>query len=156
MASSARKAVVKIQSHWLARDITSWRVRVPCQGGSGRFFFKEYGGSEKALKAARTFQRKALKLLADDREYAAKHGELPQRETLYITNKSGHVGVHRVMSPTLNGRPLIAWVASWPGPNGKTFHRSFSTANCKTEDEAKRKAIQKRQEMVAHVLLPTN
>jgi len=156
MASPAHKSVVKIQSHWLARDLTSWRVRVPCQGGSGRFYFKEYGGSEKALKAARAFQRKALKLLAGDREYAAKHGETPHRETLPITNKSGILGVYRVVVPLLGGNPIISWCASWTGPNGKRFVKCYSTVSCKTEAEAKRKAIQKRKEMVAHILLPTN
>ena len=154
MANAARK-VVKIQSDWLCRDLNSWRVRVPCVGGSGRFLFKEYGGSEAALKAARKFQKKALKLIIEDREYWSKHGELPYRETLYITNKSGYVGVHRVLSPNQSGQPLITWTASWPGKHGKTFHKGYSTAQF-PESECKKKAIKKRKEMMAHVLLPTN
>jgi len=155
MAHSAKKTVVKIQSDWLCRDLASWRVRIPCQGGSGRFSFKEYGGSEKALNAARKFQRKALKLLEEDRDYKAKHGELPYRETVYITNKSGVRGVFRKVSPTRNGQPLITWTASWQGMNGKTFHQGYSTAQ-HPESECKKKAIKKRQEMMAHILLPTN
>lgn len=153
--ASAAKNIIRIQSDWLCRDLSSWRVRVPCVGGSGRFTFKEYGGSEKALKAARRFQKKALKLLECDREYYSQHGEMPYRETLYITNKSGHTGVHRVVSPTRNGQPLITWTASWQGRNGKTFHQGYSTAQF-PESECKKKAIKKRKEMMAHVLLSTN
>ena len=160
MANAARKSVsknvVKIQGDWLCRDISSWRVRVPCVGGSGRFLFSEYGGSEKALKAAKAFQRKALKLLKEDREYAAKHGEVPYRETVYITNKSGVRGVCRIVAPTQSGTPLISWVAQWPGRNGRTHSATFSTHQYKTEAEAKAAAIKKRKEMIAHVLLPTN
>lgn len=155
MTNAARKNVIRIQGDWLCRDIDSWRVRVPCQGGSGRFYFKEYGGSEKALKAAKQFQRKALKLLKEDRAYTAKHGEKPHRETLYITNKSGICGVCRVISPTQNGKPCITWQATWSGQNGKRFAAYFSTAQY-TEAEAKAKAIKKRKEMTAHILLPTN
>lgn len=155
MSLAARKAVVKIQSHWLCRDISSWRVRVPCPGGSGRFLFSEYGGSEKALHAAKSFQKKALKLLADDRVYTAKHGEKPQREAVYITNKTGIRGVCRVVAPTMNGAPLISWVAHWPGPRNKQMTKSYTTANF-TEAECRKKAIRKRKEMIAHILLPTN
>ncbi len=155
MANIARKGVVKIQSDWLCRDLDSWRVRVPCQGGSGRFYFKEHGGSEKALKVARRFQKKALKLLSEDREYISKHGEKPYRETVYITNKSGIRGVFRKVTPTQGGNPLITWTARWQGAHGKTFTYTYSTAQ-HPESECKKKAIKKRQEMMAHVLLPTN
>jgi hypothetical protein len=155
MAKAARKTVIKIQSDWLCRDLDSWRVRVPCQGGSGRFTFKEYGGSEKALKVARKFQKKALRSLEEDREYMSKHGEKPHRETVYITNKSGIRGVFRIVIPTQGGNPLIIWTARWQGINGKAFTSSYSTAQF-PESECKKKAIKKRKEMVAHVLLPTN
>lgn len=154
MANAARN-VVKIQSDWLCRDLDSWRVRVPCQGGSGRFYFKEYGGSEKALKAAKTFQNKALRQLKKDREYMSQHGEMPYRETVYITNKSGVRGVFRIVAPTQGGQPLITWIASWQGPNGRTFTQGYSTAQF-TESQCKQKAIKKRKEMMAHILLPTN
>jgi hypothetical protein len=154
MGSTARKAVIKIQSDWLCRDLSSWRVRVPCVGGSGRFTFKEYGGSEKALKAARKFQKHAIKLLYDDREYYSKHGEMPYREALPITNTSGHLGVYRIVHPTQSGNPLIVWYATWTH-NKKPFKQGYSTANY-TESECKKRAIKKRKEMMAHVLLPTN
>lgn len=154
MASTARN-VVKIQSDWLCRDLDSWRVRVPCQGGSGRFYFKEYGGSEKALKAAKIFQNKALRQLRLDRKYMSEHGEMPYRETVYITNKSGIRGVFRTVHPTQGGNPLVVWTARWQGVNGKAFTESYSTAQF-PESECKKKAIKKRKEMMAHVLLSTN
>jgi len=154
MALAAR-TIVKIQSDWLCRDLSSWRVRVPCVGGSGRFLFKEYGGSEPALAAARRFQKKAIKLLISDRKYHSEHGELPYREALPITNTSGYLGVYRTLVPTKSGNPYIQWCASWAGPNGKKFTQCYSNAN-HVESECKKKAIKKRKEMVAHVLLPTN
>lgn len=155
MAATARKIVIKIQSDWLCRDIASWRVRVPCVGGSGRFTFKEYGGVDKAYRAAKKFQKQAIKLLEDDRDYYSKHGEKPYREALPITNTSGHLGVYRIITPTQSGTPLITWFASW-NHNSKPFSKGFSTAQYTTEAECKKRAVKKRKEMMAHIILPTN
>lgn len=152
--STRPKNIIKIESDWLCRDINSWRVRVPCVGGSGRFLFKEYGGVSKALIAARRFQKQAIKLLKSDREYCSKHGEMPHREALCITNKSGFNGVHRVITPTKGGHPLIVWAATWV-LNGRRFQKGFSTAQYTTEAECKKLAIKCRKEMSAHILLPT-
>jgi len=155
MSSAARKTVIKIQSDWLCRDLLSWRVRVPCVGGSGRFLFKEHGGSENALVAAKKFQKKAIKLLESDRKYYAQHGELPYREALPITNTSGYLGVYRILTPTKTGHPYIQWCATWRGHNGRKMSQCYTTVNF-VESECKKKAIKKRQEMMAHVLLSTN
>jgi hypothetical protein len=127
---------------------------VPCVGASGRFLFKEYGGVSKALIAARKFQKQSIKLLKSDREYCAKHGEMPYRETLAITNKSGVSGVYRIIAPTQGGTPLVTWFASW-SLDGRVFKKSFSTAQYSTEAECKKLAIKCRKEMSAHILLST-
>jgi len=85
----------------------------------------------------------------------SRHGEMPFRETVYITNRSGVTGVHRQVCPTKGGQPLIVWIASWQGRHSRTFHKSYSTAQF-PESQCKQKAIKKRKEMMAHILLPTN
>lgn len=144
MAASAkaiRRTTGSIGGDWLARDIDGWRVGVPCQGGSGRFRFADYGGSvQKALAAARKFQTKALALYKSDKAYAIKNGERPQRETVYITNRSGVRGVYRMVHPRMGTTPTIEWVGT-VHKNGRLVKQGFSTANF-PEDVCKRKAIE--------------
>ena len=148
MAQSARRTNGRIGGDWLARDIDSWRVRVPCQGGSGRFRFADYGGStQKALEAARKFQAKALNLYKKDKAYKAEHGEMPHRDVLPITNRSGILGVCRIVLPRADATPTILWLA-YASVNGRRVQKGFSTAQYKTEDVCKRKAVEWRNQQM--------
>jgi len=148
MATPALK-ISGINSEWLARDNNRYIVRVPTPGGSGNFDFRDYGGSSvKALKAAKTFQKRMLKQLQFDKEYFRETGEVVEREHLHVNNRSGIRGVFRVVSPNGFQNPRISWVASWVDKTGKGHQKNFSTANpgIKNEQDAKQKAIAYRLE----------
>lgn len=140
-----KRKVEKITGEWLCRDLEGWRVRVPCQGGHGYFSFSEYGGSHKALKAARSFQEKALTQYEKDKAYYIKHGEKPARETVNIRNRSGHTGICRSVYPNLEGRENVAFIATWM-VRGKQFSKWFSTHEYGDEKTALKKAIECRAE----------
>lgn len=148
MAKSKTVTSISTRGEWLDRDLKGWRVRVPCQGGHGYFSFEEYGGSVKALNAARAFHAKMERQYRKDLEYKKEHGELPKRQTVNIRNRTGIPGVSREVYPSLNGSATIVWTAYW-NRNGKQFCQHFSTASYehKNEAECKRKAIEKRKEM---------
>ncbi len=140
--------ITGINSEWLARDLNRYIVRIPTPGGSGNFNFKEYGGSEHALKAAKKFQKRMLKQLQFDREFHNETGDYIAREHLHVNNKSGVTGVCRIIVPNGYQNPTIVWIAQWPNSNGKTSQKYFSTANpkIKNEQDAKQKAIAYRKE----------
>lgn len=141
----------RISGNWLARDWDSWVVDVPCPGGggSGRFSFKEYGGIERALRAARAFQAEAIALLEKDREYMKKHGEKPpRRHALNRRNRTGITGVHREVHPNANSTPRIAWTATWMDDRNIQRSETFTTAQHPDESVCKRLAIAKREEML--------
>lgn len=140
MAKAERASVRRISGDWLARDGAAWRVRVPCPGGSGLFTFKEHGGSQGALEAAQRFQVKAVRLLEADRAYFKKHGEKLHREVLPINNKTGIVGVRRVVQPNKEQKPNIVYFASYYR-NKVKFEKGFSTYEYGTEDKAREAAI---------------
>lgn len=149
-ASKQVETTPRIAGEWLCRDVDSWRVLVPCQGGSGRFYFSEYGGVQKALEAARQFQAKALDLLHEDREYRKKYGETPpKRPTVNIRNRTGIQGVGRSVYPNAHSKPRIVWFATWMDSRGRQQRENFSTAEYPDEATCKRLAIEKREEMQA-------
>jgi len=128
----------------VARDRDRFIVRIPTPNGSGNFNFKDYGGSSlKALKAAKSFQKKMLKQLEFDRKYFKKHGEEVERVHLHVNNKSGYEGVCRVVYPNGFQNPRIVWKAYWSNGKGKQRSKDFSCADPKIENEqdAKQKAI---------------
>ena len=142
MAAPMRK-ISGINSEWLARDKDRYIVRVPTANGSGNFPFKEYGGSEKALKAAKKFQKNALKQKQFDDEFFTETGDRIAREHIAVNNKSGIPGVHRIIHPNGYSQPRIEWCATWgrgPGKSGGV--KCFSTADpkIKNEQDAKQKA----------------
>lgn len=148
MATPALK-ISGINSEWLARDRNRYIVRIPTPGGSGNFNFKDYGGSsEKALKAAKIFQKKMIKQLQLDREYFNKTGEKIERQHLNVNNRTGVTGVFRKVSPNGFQNPRIEWIATWTDSSGKHRSKHFSLAspNIKNEQDAKQKAIAYRTE----------
>jgi len=141
-----------INSEWLARDSTKYIVRIPTANGSGDFKFKEYGGSEKALIAAKKFQKRMLKQLEFDQEFHRETGDYIAREHLAVTNTSGITGVYKVIHPNGYSNPRICWCASWSkSVDGKGGHKCFSTSdeNIKNEQDAKQKAIDYRHEKLS-------
>lgn len=136
-----------INSEWLSRDLTRYIVRIPTPNGSGNFNFKEYGGSEKALKAAKVFQKRMLKQMQFDQNFYRETGDRIAREHLAVNNKSGITGVHRIVKPNGYQQATIVWLATWY-VNGKAYNKGFSTADPKirNEQDAKQKAIAYRKE----------
>lgn len=137
-----------INSEWLARDRDRYIVRIPTPGGSGNFPFKVYGGSVKALHAAKKFQKTMLKQKQFDDEFFAETGDRIAREHLHVNNKSGITGVCRKVCPNGFQTPRIEWIASWTNNAGKRCSKGFSTADpkIKNEQDAKQKAIAYAQE----------
>jgi hypothetical protein len=147
MANAAKKTS-RISGEWLGRDLDSWRVRVPCQGGHGVFKFKDHGGVQKALVVAKVFQEQAMLQYEADKAYVIKHGEKPHRETLHITNSSGVKGCFRSFYPNLHSAPTIVWTATWY-KNRRSCSARFSTASKQypTEELARNAAIEMREKM---------
>lgn len=145
----AQVANMSVSGDWICRDNQGWRVRVPCQGGHQYFGLKEYGGSSKALNAARAFHTKMCKQLKKDREYFSEHGEKPERTSLNIRNRSGYTGISRNVFPNLDGRPTIAFIAYY-SHNGKQISERFSTIEYKHEEYALEAAIEWRKKMKGH------
>ncbi|MFV1982985.1 MAG: hypothetical protein ACC657_05530 [Thiohalomonadales bacterium] len=146
--SNVQIKITGINSEWLARDNTRYIVRIPTAGGSGNFGFKEYGGSQNALKAAKKFQKAMLRQLEFDRNFHMETGDYIAREHLHVNNKSGVTGVCRIVCPNGYQNPRIEWVAQWSGKSGKRYSKTFSTADpkIKNEQDAKQKAIAYRKE----------
>lgn len=136
------RKIVGINSEWMARDRNRYIVRIPTPGGSGNFDFKQYGGTEKALEAAKKFQKKMIKQLEFDRKFHKETGDYIERKHVHVNNKTGIKGVCRIVLPRGYQNPTIVWVAQWSDVNGKRHGKAFSTANknIKNEDDAKQKA----------------
>lgn len=146
--SNIARNVTRISGEWICRDLQGWRVKVPCQGGHKYFSYAEYGGSVKALNAARAFHAKAMKQLKEDRDYEKKHGEKPYRPTINARNRSGYAGISVMYTPNLSGRPLVTYVATW-SENGRQFQKRFSSAQFKGHAEyALEAAIKHREKMM--------
>ena len=142
MATTALRS--NLSGEWICRDLNGWRVKVPCQGGHQYFGFEEHGGSVKALNKARSFHAKAVRQLKKDREYEAAHGEKPYRPSLNIRNRSGYTGISRVVSPSLEGQPLVVYIA-YCQHNGKQISERFSLTEYKHEEYALEAAIEWRR-----------
>lgn len=144
----ANRKVQGINSGWIARDTNRWIVRIPTGGGSGNFNFKEHGGTEKALIAARKFQKAMLKQLEFDNKFHQETGDRIDRPHLHVNNKTGITGVCRMICPNGFQNPRIHWVAQWVDKAGKRRSKIFSTADpkIKNEQDAKQKAISYRKE----------
>lgn len=140
------KTVTKISmvGEWIARDNQGWRVRVPCQNGHQYFGIKEYGGSTKALNAARAFHTKACRQYQADKKYYQEHGEKVQRTTLNIRNRSGYTGIARMVYPNLDGKPLVVFTA-YVNRRGKQITQRFSLTEYKHEEYALEAAIEWRE-----------
>lgn len=149
MAKPEKVANLSTKGEWLARDLNGWRVRVPTQGGHQYFPFDQYGGSAKALQAARRFHAKMLVQLKKDREYMAKHGEKPKRPSLNIRNRSGYTGISRAVYPTLDGA-RVQFCATWC-EGGRQYQKCFTTAQYETEEAALKAAIAYREEKMAKI-----
>lgn len=147
MAATARKIVnAGTRGEWICPDGKAWRVKVPTQNGQKLFTFEEHGGNYKALMAARKFHEKMYNQLRRDRKHLAETGSKNQRETIYMTNKSGHRGVALYVSPRLEGPPCITYVASW-SIRGRVYHKGFSTVAHGTKSKALELAIDYRKKM---------
>lgn len=155
MAKVAKLSTFRTTGEWIARDNGrdggGWRVRVPVQGGHGYFSFQQYGGSQKALDAARRFHAKACAQLRKDREHFKKTGEKPNRPTVNIRNRSGHTGVSYQIFPVLDGNPTVVYTAYYSNRKGQQISKRFSTADPAYKghaDYALEAAVEWRQEMM--------
>ena len=146
MAVTKQLTKITTRGEWICRDAKSWRVKVPTANGHQIFKDDEYGGSGKALLAARNFHEKMYNQLKRDRAQFHKTGSKVEHETMYMTNRSGHRGIAMVVTPRLEGPPRIEYIATWSA-NGQNYHKYFSTVTHGDKTSALNAAIEHRKRM---------
>lgn len=121
-----------------------WQVRLQRKGVRyGRFFSDSvWGGSEGALAKARQFRDR---LLAHTKRGTSK-GVSPRSHTTPATrNRSGVVGVTRIVQRSANGVEYHFWQASWTSPEGTRESIRYSVLKY-GDSEAFRLACRARRE----------
>lgn len=147
MPKTKRVTSISLRGEWICLDMNGWRVKVPTANGQKYFGFTEYGGSSKALNAARAFHAKMEKQLERDRKEYQKTGVKPHHETLNSRNRSGHTGIAYTVNPNLDGSPLTMYIAT-VFINGRQYSKYFSSAQYKHKEYALEAAIAWRKEQM--------
>ena len=115
----------------------AWKLDIQRSGKSHihLFGFAEYGGEAPALEAARNMRHQLVLNMPQPFGYASRQRLMPH-------NTSGHPGVYRVQSSK-----ICYWRAT-PRIHGYNLSKSFRI-DLYGEDEAKRLALQERQQQLA-------
>lgn len=113
-----------------------WLVSITRRGKRLEKYFSDHpGGRHDARRRARQFRDRLLATLAP-----------PTRvKTRFSLNTSGIIGVTLSRERTRAGRPLVRYIASWPGRDGTRRKVTFSVGRYGNA-KARRLAIQAREE----------
>jgi hypothetical protein len=136
------KGISRIDSE--VKKMHGWYVRVYGGGKTFSKYFSDhrYKNKEAAYQAAVEYLRQ---LTAEIRErykdYSPRQNQPKYRKRPGNSNSSGVVGVHRCETVS-RGKKVCYWVATW-NENGKRKDKTFYFGeNTRTEEEAKRLAIE--------------
>ncbi len=103
-----------------------WQVRLQWKGVRfGRFFSDSaWGGPEAALLCAQRYRDRLLARL--ERGRASSPASLRSHTAPAARNRSGVVGVSRIVQRSPAGAEYLFWQASWTSPDGKRESVRFS------------------------------
>lgn len=121
-----------------------WQVRIQSKGVRfGRFFSDRlWGGREGSREAAIRYRDRLLSRIERDRQSAAistRSRQLPDQR-----NRSGVVGVSRVVQRSARGTEYHFWQASWTTADGRRVVVRFSVLK-HGEDQARELACETRR-----------